>query len=65
MDEGAGGKMEERGNDNTNRYVHKMKSCVHKLKCRLHLGSHKERSSGKKRRRRRRRRRPRGKVTQQ
>ena len=33
--EGAGGKMEERGNNATSRYIHKMKSCVHKLKCRL------------------------------
>ena len=32
--EGAGDKIYERGNNATSRYVHKMKSCVHKLKCR-------------------------------
>ena len=35
VDEGAGGKMEGRGNNATSRYIDKMKSCVHKLKCRL------------------------------
>ena len=33
--EGDGRKMEERGNNATSRYIHKMKSCIHKLKCRL------------------------------
>ena len=31
--EGAGDKMEKGGNNATSRYIHKMKSCVHKLKC--------------------------------
>ena len=36
MAEGAGGKMEERGNNATSRYTHKMEHVhVHELKCRL------------------------------